>query len=203
MTSGVLPMALAGLATSGLAPALLLITGRGRSGWDWDRLALPAVLTLPLFAVLHAATMILMAGQDLPAPVELPLHALLLLGAIVFWLPVLGTRRRLPDPGRTVYLFLAAPTLDLAGVWIIARGDTAGGLAMIVAMLPIGLAAIGVTWRWIVREERLRRQAETDVSPDRLGVVPERGGAPTRVSAAEAREAVVGVRQHRGRPERP
>jgi hypothetical protein len=53
-----------------------------------------------------------------------------------------------------VYLFLAGPLLDLAGVWLVARGDRAGGLAMVVGMLPIGVAALVVTWRWVVGEEK-------------------------------------------------
>ncbi|WP_329244850.1 hypothetical protein OG417_48555 [Actinoallomurus sp. NBC_01490] len=50
----------------------------------------------------------------------------LLLAAIGFWLPVLGERHRLSDPGRTVYLFLAAPALDLPGVWVITHRHAAG-----------------------------------------------------------------------------
>jgi hypothetical protein len=42
---------------------------------------------------------------------------------VVFWMPVLGTRRRLRDAGRAVYLFLAGPLLDLVGVWLVATGD--------------------------------------------------------------------------------
>lgn len=155
MMAGLVPMATSGAVTSVLAPALILLTPRIGLPWNWDRLALPAPAALPLFAVGHAAIMITMATRQVPAPLAMVAHALLLLGAIVFWLPVLGRRCRLSDPGRTAYLLLAVPTLDLAAVWIIATGDSTGGLAMIVAMLPIGVAAVVITWRWMVREERL------------------------------------------------
>ena len=85
-----------------------------------------------------------------PAVVQL----VLLLSAVLFWAPVLGSRHRLPDAGRTVYLYTAMPLLDLAGVWRVIVGDSAGGLSMIVGMLPMGFAAVVVTWRWINREER-------------------------------------------------
>jgi hypothetical protein len=155
MAEGIVPMAVSGAMTSVVAPALVLL-GRHRDlPWDWDRLSLRAGIALPLFLLAHTAIMLLTSGTDVPPALDVPLHAGLLLGAILFWLPVLGQRHRLSDPARTAYLFLAAPTLDLAAVWIIARGGSAAGLAMIVAMLPIGAAAIAITWRWIVREDRL------------------------------------------------
>jgi cytochrome c oxidase assembly factor CtaG len=79
---------------------------------------------------------------------------LLLAGAIVYWLPIIGARRRLSGPGRSVYLSLSQPPLDLPGAVIVTLGETAGGIAMIVAMPPVGLAAIAVTWRWVTAEER-------------------------------------------------
>ncbi|MTD57002.1 hypothetical protein GKO32_23945 [Amycolatopsis sp. RM579] len=82
------------------------------------------------------------------------LHGVLLAGAIVFWLPVLVPRKGFPEPARGVYLFLAAPSLDLAAVYLVIAGHEAGGLAMIVGMMPLCLAAVGVAWRWIVREEQ-------------------------------------------------
>ena len=153
-TGGTVDMAVMGALTSVVAPALILGTGRVLPSWRWDRLAVPAYVVLPVFLVAHAAGTILLGQVDLTAPVAFTLHAVLLLGAVLFWLPVLGTRHRLTDPARTAYLFLAAPSLDLGAVWVIASGDSRGGLAMIVAMLPIGLAAVMSTWRWIVREER-------------------------------------------------
>ncbi|POX59068.1 hypothetical protein C3492_34380 [Streptomyces sp. Ru62] len=79
----------------------------------------------------------------------------LLATAVLFWLPAVArTRHRLDDPGRCVYLFLAAPLLDLPAVGMVAAGRTAAGLAMIVGMLPVGVAAAAVTWSWVNREER-------------------------------------------------
>ncbi|PZS39525.1 MAG: hypothetical protein DLM62_07855 [Pseudonocardiales bacterium] len=73
---------------------------------------------------------------------------------MVFWAPVLGVRRRLPDAARMLYLYTAIPLLDAPGVWLVAHGDSSGGLAMITGMLPMGLIAVAVTWSWINREER-------------------------------------------------
>ncbi|GAA2922920.1 hypothetical protein [Streptomyces mexicanus] len=99
-------------------------------------------------------------GTDLPTlvvptgrPVQLRLtakdviHALwipdgpvLPVAAVLFWIPVLApTRHRLDDAGRCLYLFLAAPLLDLPAVAVIAVGRPAEGIAMIVGMLPVGL----------------------------------------------------------------
>lgn len=161
-SSDMVGMAVMGALTSVVAPALVVGTGRVLPSWRWDRLALPAAVVLPLFLVLHAGGTILLADVALSAPVELALHVVLLLGAVLFWLPVLGSRHRLSDPARTAYLFVAAPSLDLGAVWVIAEGDSAGGLAMIVAMLPVGLAAVVCTWRWIVREERMVAVAERE-----------------------------------------
>jgi hypothetical protein len=138
---------------SAVAP-MLARAGRGTA---WDRLAPPAVVALPAFAALHAV--VTFAGAGLAG------EAVLLAGAVLFWMPALGTRRRLPDAGRAVYLFLAGPLLDLAGVWLVATGDRAGGLAMIVGMLPIGIAAMVVTWRWIVHEEAARAAVERAGAP--------------------------------------
>jgi cytochrome c oxidase assembly factor CtaG len=160
--SDVVEMAVMGALTSVVAPILVLGTGRVLPSWDWDRLAVPASVALPLFLVLHAGGTILLNSVSLSAPVALVWHVALVLGAVLFWLPVLGSRHRLTDPGRTAYLFLAAPSLDLGAVWVIASGDAPGGLAMIVAMLPIGLVAVVSTWRWIVREERAATAAERE-----------------------------------------
>jgi cytochrome c oxidase assembly factor CtaG len=158
MNEHVVHMATMGLLVSVVAPALTIGLCRFPA---LDRLALPGVVVLPGFTLLHGAITIM---GDSPGAMAGPLtgtagHVALLLGAVLFWAPVLGTRRRLPDAGRAVYLFLAGPLLDLAGVWLVAQGDAAGGLAMIVGMLPIGVAAIVVTWRWISREERQARSA--------------------------------------------
>ncbi|MBL1082576.1 hypothetical protein JK359_11385 [Streptomyces actinomycinicus] len=83
---------------------------------------------------------------------------LLVVAAVLFWLPVLApTRHRLDDPARCLYLFLAAPLLDLPAVGVVAAGRSAEGLAMIVGMLPVGIAAAASTWSWVNREEREAR----------------------------------------------
>jgi hypothetical protein len=154
MNAEVVHMAFGGACTSLLAPGLVSLGRRIHPALNPDRFALPAAAILPLFVLGHAAVMILMASCEPPPLLDVSLHGCLLAMAIGFWLPVLGERHRLSDPGRTVYLFLAAPTLDLPGVWVIIHRHAAGGLAMIVAMLPIGLSAVVVTWRWILREDR-------------------------------------------------
>jgi cytochrome c oxidase assembly factor CtaG len=144
-------MAEMGLLTSVLAPAIVLAT---RRRWSWKTLTRSPALVLPLFVLLHAAITIGMDETDPRPALHLLLHAALLAGAVVFWLPVLGPRSRLGTAARCVYLFLAAPALDLAAVVVVARGDSVGGLAMIVAMLPIGFTAVVMIWRWMQAEER-------------------------------------------------
>jgi cytochrome c oxidase assembly factor CtaG len=69
-----------------------------------------------------------------------------------FWVPVLGGGWG--DPGRSLYLFLAAPAVDLVGAALMARGDEAAGVAMLAGSLPIVVAAVAVTWQWLTREQR-------------------------------------------------
>lgn len=94
---------------------------------------------------------------------HLGLHLLLLVTALLFWLPVLG-RGPVPRPVRgaaaSLYLFLAMPAVDITAVWLFARGDVNAGAIMLASMLPLGVAAVAVSWRWIVREERLARLSE-------------------------------------------
>lgn len=113
---------------------------------------LPAGIALPGFVLLHGGITYLLTRHPTPAG-WLLLHVPLLVGAVVYWLPVLGTARRLADPLRVLYLFLSAPALDLAGVMVVILGDGAGGLAMIAGMLPAGGIAVLVTWQWITRED--------------------------------------------------
>jgi hypothetical protein len=147
-------MAAMGLLVSAFAPALVVF---GRRWLDWDRLAVPALAALPGFAVLHAVITLGAEAFPPPMPLRQAPALVLLLGAVLFWLPILGRRRRLPDPGRSAYLFIAAPVLDLPAVWLVAQGQVTEGLAMIVGMLPLGVAAIGITWRWITMEERAQQ----------------------------------------------
>ncbi|WP_199433018.1 hypothetical protein [Qaidamihabitans albus] len=150
MTGEIVRMAAMGLLTSVVAPAIVLL-GAGRV--PWHRVPAPPLVVLPAFVVLHGAITVAHVGHHLPPSGDGALYAVLLAGAVVFWLPVIGPGHHTPDPVRSVYLFLAGPSLDLAAVYAIIAGHSAGGIAMIVAMLPVGLAAIGVTWRWITREE--------------------------------------------------
>jgi cytochrome c oxidase assembly factor CtaG len=132
-----------------VAPGVLLGT---RRRIRWDALALPAVPSLVGFVLLHALITFALTRHP-PAGTWVALHVPLLVGAIVYWLPVFGTRRRLPDALRVLYLFLSAPPLDLSGVMVVILGDPSGGVAMIVGMLPAGLVAVAVTWQWINQEE--------------------------------------------------
>ncbi len=148
-TADVAEMALMGLETSVVAPLIVLLL---RSWPGWRVLTWPAVVALPVFLVGHAAITAWMAVVMPPVLPDVGVHAALVALSLVFWLPVLGRDRRLSDAGRSVYLFLAMPTMDLAGVFVVLHGDSPGGLAMIVAMLPVGLVAVLLTWRWIAAE---------------------------------------------------
>jgi hypothetical protein len=139
-------MAAMGLLVAVAAPGLLRVLVRLEP--RVDRLAPPAVVSLPAFVVLHAA--VTLGGTALGAFAP----AVLLTGAVAFWTPVFGVHRRLSDGARTLYLYLAMPMLDLAGVWMVAAGDSAGGLAMIVGMLPMAATTVALTWRWITAEDR-------------------------------------------------
>ncbi|MFF9127076.1 hypothetical protein ACF09J_27990 [Streptomyces sp. NPDC014889] len=145
-------MGLSGLVLAAVVPGVVRLT---RYSPLWRRSSVPAVVALPLLVVLHAWVVL---GDPLRLPPPggaLPAETALVVAAVLFWLPVLaGTRHRLSDPGRCLYLFLAAPLLDLPAVGVVAAGRPAEGLAMIVGMLPVGIAAAAVTWSWANREER-------------------------------------------------
>jgi hypothetical protein len=142
-------MALMGLDTSAIAPLIVLAT---RSWSGWRRLALPAVIALPLFLVFHAAITVAMALTMPAAVADVAIQMGLILISVCFWLPVLGPVHRLSGAGRMAYLFLAMPTMDLAAVFVVLHGDAVGGLAMIVAMLPVGLVAVALAWQWMLAE---------------------------------------------------
>lgn len=156
MTEHLVGMGVMGLVVSLGAPGVLLVLLRLCP--QAERCAVRPVFAFPGFVVLHAAVTVLghMRGQAFHAP----MFVLLLLGAVLFWAPVLGQRYRLPDAVRMLYLYTAMPLLDMAGVWLVAAGDATGGLSMIVGMLPMGVVAVVVTWRWIVREERATAAGE-------------------------------------------
>lgn len=149
--SDIVHMAVAGLLVSVLAP-LLLVSLRALGV---EPPAPPALVVAPAFVLLHAALTLMPAVAAL-AP------AVLLAGAVLFWTPVLG-RTPLSPAGRIVYLFATMPALDLAGVWLVARGDGPGGIAMVVGMVPMGLVAVVLAVRWARAEEAA--VAEHDVAP--------------------------------------
>lgn len=161
MTSSLVHMAAMGAVTSVLAPLTILATRRRLS---WSLLRVPPALALVGFLLLHAA--VVLSDRDTLDLTGVVLHAALFAGALAFWLPVLGAKR-LDDGLRAGYLFLAAPSLDLPAVVTVARGDSAGGLAMIVAMMPIGMTAVVLAWHWMAAEaddDRVADTAERDAS---------------------------------------
>ncbi len=158
MTEHPLHMAMMGLLVSVLAPALLVVLRRAFP--QLDRATVPAAVALPGFVTLHAAVTVYAGRAMVPPLLDTAAHLVLLAGAMLFWAPILGIRRRLPDAGRMLYLYVALPLLDLAGVWLVAVGDSPGGLSMIVGMLPMGAAAVIITWNWISREEHRAVLAE-------------------------------------------
>jgi cytochrome c oxidase assembly factor CtaG len=159
-----LHMFLMGLLVSTAPPVVILLT---RRRYDWRVLSAPVWVAFPVFFAVHTAIMLTMDRIESRPLLSYPIHLLLFLCAVLFWLPVFGRVRRLGDAGRCVYLFVAAPSLDLAGVIMVAQGNAVGGLAMIVGMLPIGGIAVWLTWRWIVDDERSVRAAELLASAPR------------------------------------
>jgi len=157
MMIGIAHMAEMGLLSSVAAPALVRWA---RRPLRLDALAVPGAVALPLFVAFHAAVVLGMAAGAVPETWHVPAHALLLAAAIVFWLPVFGDRRRLGGAGRMVYLFAAMPSLDLPALAVIARGDSPGGLAMVITMMPIGVLAVITTLRWMFAEEARVRAME-------------------------------------------
>ncbi|MEU3528177.1 hypothetical protein AB0E62_30650 [Streptomyces sp. NPDC038707] len=132
----------------------------------WERTAVPAAVALPLLVLAHAWAVLGDLGVLRPPGGALVTQPVLLGAAVLFWLPVLArTRHRLDDAGRCLYLFLAAPLLDLPVVGVVAAGRPAAGLAMITGMLPLGITAAAVTWAWVNREEREARAASPGPGP--------------------------------------
>jgi cytochrome c oxidase assembly factor CtaG len=86
-------------------------------------------------------------------------HVAYLAAAVWFWVPVLGAGldarpgHGLGDPARLLYLFGAAPAIDLVGAALMVRGDEGAGVAMLAGSLPMVVVAGVLTWRWLVREE--------------------------------------------------
>ncbi|MFE1751592.1 hypothetical protein [Streptomyces anandii] len=165
--SSVIAMGLSGFVLAAVVPAVVRLT---RNSPLWRRVSVPAGVALPLLVLVHAWAVL---GELLPNGTPggaLPAEPVLPAVAVLFWLPVAArTRHRLSDPGRCLYLFLAAPLLDLPAVGVVAAGRPAEGIAMIVGMLPVGLAAAAVTWTWVNREER---QAVNDLTLTTTGGGP-------------------------------
>ncbi|MEU0054152.1 hypothetical protein [Streptomyces sp. NPDC006309] len=161
--SSVALMAWSGLTLAAVVPGVMRLVRRSPL-WEW--ISLPPGVALPLLVLLH--TWAVLGGPAGLTPTAGPLvtEPPLLAGAVLFWVPVVArTRHRLSDPGRCLYLFLAAPLLDLPAVGVIATGHSAEGIAMIVGMLPLSVTAAGVTWSWVRREERLAAAADALAPP--------------------------------------
>jgi cytochrome c oxidase assembly factor CtaG len=136
-----------------VAPLLVLVWGRvrrpplpGGPVWAWSAFVI-AQCVFHLTPLLEAPR-----GDPVLHAAE---HLAFLAVGVWFWLPVLGAGdRRVGDPGRALYLFLAAPAVDLVGVALMIRGDGAAGVAMLAGTLPIVAAAAIVTWQWLAVEQR-------------------------------------------------
>jgi hypothetical protein len=158
--TAVVAMACSGLLVAAVVPAVVHLLRRSPR---WERISLPAGVTLPLLVLTHAWTMLGDVVGQRPSGGALVTEPVLLAAAVLYWLPVLArTRHRLSDPGRCLYLFLTMPLLDLPAVGVVASGRSAEGIAMILGMLPLGITAAAVTWSWVNREER---QAQGFVLP--------------------------------------
>lgn len=154
-------MAGMGLIVAVLAPACLHVALALAPGLD--RFTPHPVAALGGFVVLHATVTM---GSAVDPALAGPGVIVLLAGAMVFWAPVLGRHRRLPPGGRVVYLYTAMPLLDLAGIGLVATGDIAGGIAMIVGMLPMAGYTVALTWRWVCAEERAAQAAVRETLED-------------------------------------
>jgi cytochrome c oxidase assembly factor CtaG len=137
---------------AGLAAPLLVLAWRALGGrlpdirplWAWSAFVI-VQWVLHLTPLLEASK-----GNPLLHAAE---HAAFLAAAVSFWLPALGAGH-LGRPERALYLFLAAPAVDLVGVALMVRGDGGAGVAMLAGTLPIVAAAAIVTWQWLSHEQR-------------------------------------------------
>jgi len=152
MGNGVADAAAMGLAMAVIAPLLALYFS-GRVAKIVRVLARHPALVLTAFVFEHAALIAAMTGYWSPAWLTGLLRISLVVIAVAFWLPVVD-RNGLGDAARIVYLFIAGPLLDLPALYLIASGRSAAGIAMIVTMLPIPLAAVTAVYSWMRREER-------------------------------------------------
>jgi cytochrome c oxidase assembly factor CtaG len=138
-----------------------VVAGLRRSPLGWPVAPLLAWLA---FVAGHWAVLVAVGSvHHLSGLADLGLHAALLAVGVVFWLPVLGhgqVMRRLRGPAASLYLFLAMPAVDLTVVWLVAQGETSAVGVMLAAMAPLGVAAVAVSWSWIVAEERAARAGQ-------------------------------------------
>lgn len=140
-----------GLVTGAVAPTVLLAL---RTRRRWRRpVRLPVAAIGGAFVVVHAAITISLVVGFQP-PVWAALHVVLLAAGVVYWSPIFDGDGRLGGPDRLVYLLLTSPMLDLAGAAVMAFGHVAGGIAMIVGMMPLNATTVVFGWRWMVEEER-------------------------------------------------
>ena len=106
-----LAMGVPGFVVAALVPGIIRAT---RSHPVWHHVSLPAGVALPLFLVTHTAATLGAAFHGVAtAAVHWFWEAALIGSGFLFWLPVLGGRHRLSEPGRCLYLFLTIPLLDL------------------------------------------------------------------------------------------
>ncbi|ELS50895.1 hypothetical protein STVIR_8118 [Streptomyces viridochromogenes Tue57] len=146
-------MACSGFVLAAVLPGV--VWGLRRS-FLWERVSLHPGIALPLLLLVHAWAVLGDLVRLMPTGGPLVTEPILIVAGVLFWIPVVAdTRHHLSDAGRCLYLFLAAPLLDLPALGVIAAGHSAEGLTMIVAMLPIGVIAAALTWEWVNREERL------------------------------------------------
>jgi hypothetical protein len=140
---------------TGLAVSLLALAAAA----TWCALPHKIATRLPFLPVaglfaLHSVVTAQMIAADWPLWAAAVVRLALFGAAVWFWLPVLGSAPRLEPAVRTLYLFLAGPLLDLPALAQIAAGAHAAGVAMIVGMLPIPLAAVTSFCLWMRAEER-------------------------------------------------
>lgn len=133
-----------GASVSVLAPIAVLVSPRMPHAWTVRVPFLPPLLVLGVHAVLMTV-----APRPLGQAVVFALAA-----GVVFWLPVLGASPTLEPARRTLYLLVSGPALDLAALPMVAEGDSAAAIAMVVAMLPIPLAGVASFLLWMRDEER-------------------------------------------------
>ena len=128
-------------------------------------LAIRRPLVRPLVAwPLFVGTLL---AVNVPAVIEwLERHALAHTGSllvtlvvsVLFWAAPLQSLHGL---AAGAYLITAAMASDLIGAWYMAMGETGAGVAMVAGMVPMAAAAVYLTWKGLVDEERQASRLET------------------------------------------